>query len=217
MQEYDQISYILGDSIARKWLKNQCKAQLDELRKIERRRAKSRIELVCIDEHAAFLDTETTGLDEKAEVVEISILDYEGNPLLDTLIKPVDPIPQEATKVHGITDEMVKDAPTILDVLPTIIEINQNYNWIIYNADYDVRVIMQSIQKRLFDNVFCAMTAYSDYHGEWNPKYNNYKWQSLENAAKQLNVDIDAILGELHRAKKDVLVTIEVCKKIAEV
>lgn len=33
------------------------------------------------------LDTETTGLDDNAEIVQITILDINGNKLLDTLFK----------------------------------------------------------------------------------------------------------------------------------
>ena len=38
------------------------------------------------------LDTETTGLDSRAEIVEISIIDKHGNTLFDSLIKPKNPI-----------------------------------------------------------------------------------------------------------------------------
>ena len=51
-----------------------------------------------------FLDTETTGLDNRAEICEIAVLDPEGCTLLDTLVKPRQPIPQAATDVHGISD-----------------------------------------------------------------------------------------------------------------
>lgn len=52
------------------------------------------------------LDTETTGLDNTAEIVEISVINDQGEVLLDTLIKPTKPIPGDATAIHGITNEM---------------------------------------------------------------------------------------------------------------
>ena len=51
--------------------------------------------------NCAILDTETTGLYDDAEIVEISIIDENGGVLLDTLVKPLKPIPAEATAIHG--------------------------------------------------------------------------------------------------------------------
>ena len=56
-----------------------------------------------------FLDTETTGLSVTtgARIVEIAIVDLHGEPLLNTLVNPEEPIPSAAQQVHGISDEMV--------------------------------------------------------------------------------------------------------------
>lgn len=72
-----------------------------------------RLNIKPIDLHnAVILDTETLGLSNHAEICEISVIDAEtGVPLLDTLIKPHHPIPNDVIKIHGITNEMVVDAP----------------------------------------------------------------------------------------------------------
>lgn len=55
-------------------------------------------------------DLETTGKEiETARIVEIAIRSSDGATLLDTLINPGIPIEPEATEVHGITDDDVKD------------------------------------------------------------------------------------------------------------
>ncbi len=59
-----------------------------------------------------YLDTETTGLDSRSEIIEICILDHDGRVLLDSLVQPVGDIPADASAVHGITTAMVQDAPT---------------------------------------------------------------------------------------------------------
>ena len=41
------------------------------------------------------LDTETTGLDERAEVVELAAINARGEVLVDTFIKPAHPLPRE--------------------------------------------------------------------------------------------------------------------------
>ncbi|MBP1702194.1 MAG: putative exonuclease [Chloroflexi bacterium] len=52
-----------------------------------------------LDSQPLFLDTETTGLNELAEIVEISIVDYNGITLLDTLVRPRRSIPPDAIRI----------------------------------------------------------------------------------------------------------------------
>jgi DNA polymerase-3 subunit epsilon len=64
----------------------------------------------------AFIDLETTGINISTDrIVEIAIVKIspDGSRLVKRkIINPTIPIPQGATDVHGITNEMVKDAPT---------------------------------------------------------------------------------------------------------
>jgi len=86
------------------------------------------------------LDTETTGL-YNAEIVEIAIVSHKGEPLLNTLIKPSIPIPAEVTEIHGITDEIVADAPPFSEVYPRIAEVLENKRILIYNAQFDIKIL----------------------------------------------------------------------------
>ena len=95
------------------------------------------------------LDTETTGTDpETARIVQIcvgiSTAPGEWSPFT-TLVNPGMPIPPESTVVHGITDEMVADAPTVGDVLRDL-----ERSWgladggtpvVAHNAPYDLTVL----------------------------------------------------------------------------
>ena len=71
--------------------------------------------LIALD--AVVLDTETTGLDaRKARLVQIGAVRLKGGNLdaaqrLESLINPGCRIPKASVAVHGITDEMVADAP----------------------------------------------------------------------------------------------------------
>lgn len=64
----------------------------------------------------AFIDLETTGINISTDrIVEIAIVKIspDGSRLVKRkIINPTIPIPQGAIDVHGITNEMVKDAPT---------------------------------------------------------------------------------------------------------
>lgn len=67
-----------------------------------------------------FLDTETTGLGCSDEIVELSVIDARGDVLIDTLIKPVQPISPDAEAIHGISNEMVRNAPAFAQVWPSL-------------------------------------------------------------------------------------------------
>ena len=62
---------------------------------------------------AIYYDTETTGLKSDTDrIIEIAAYDAENNTSFCTFVNPSMPIPEESKKITGITDEMVKDAPT---------------------------------------------------------------------------------------------------------
>jgi DNA polymerase-3 subunit epsilon len=62
---------------------------------------------------AIYFDTETTGIkSEKDRIIEIAAYCSTSDTSFSTLINPQCPIPQEATNIHNITDEMVSNAPT---------------------------------------------------------------------------------------------------------
>ncbi len=67
-----------------------------------------------------FLDTETTGIGLSDVVIEVAVVDSNGEMLFNGLINPERPIPEESSKVHGITNEMVKDALTMRQIWPDI-------------------------------------------------------------------------------------------------
>jgi DNA polymerase-3 subunit epsilon len=70
-----------------------------------------------------YLDTETTGLDKKSEIIEICLIDHENNVLFQSLVKPSTPVPYDVTRIHGITNEMLLGAPNWMRVLPEVQEL----------------------------------------------------------------------------------------------
>ncbi|MGM7876076.1 3'-5' exonuclease [Yersinia enterocolitica] len=182
---------------------------------IAKRRAKKWLKDNCL-----ILDTETTGLGNDAEIIEICIIDCTGKVLLNTLIRPRNPIPAEATAIHGITNEMVAAAPTWRDIHWQLMVLIHTRRLVIYNVDFDVRLILQTAGINgcgfgsLELNAECAMRNYAEYYGQWDQKRNKFKWQRLSNAAEQQGVVID---GTPHRALADCKTTLGVIRTMAGV
>ncbi|MDX2159929.1 MAG: 3'-5' exonuclease [bacterium] len=169
------------------------------------------------------LDTETTGLDRTSEICSISVIDQTGAVLLDTLVKPINTIPQAATDVHGITANMLVDAPGWEQVARRLLPIISGRKVIIYNAVYDRKLMHQSaeacgIQKidwKTLATFDCAMEMYSQFYGDWNDYHGSYRWQRLTAACFQLGIDENMITAPAHSALGDCLRTLAVIKGMA--
>lgn len=85
----------------------------------------------------AYFDAETTGTDPyKDRIVELAILvvvDGVVEAQLDTLVNPQLPIPEEASEIHGITDEMVANAPTMQDIAEEVWRMVEGTTLVGYN------------------------------------------------------------------------------------
>ena len=157
-----------------------------------------------------YIDTETTGTGPNDSIIEISVIDHNSNVLVDSLVKPVGKISAGARAVHGITDEIVKDAPRWDSVWEQVeAEINGRAVGI-YNAEFDLRLMRQSHQMNWLRwsnpqgvEFFCIMKLYAQFYGQWNPRHGNFRWQSLDQAREQCGIP----LPNSHRAKADTLLT----------
>lgn len=165
------------------------------------------------------LDTETTGLDQRAEICQIAIIDSCGQTLLDTLVKPTRPIPHDAQRIHGISDEMCADAPKWPDIQNGIASIIAGTNLIVYNATYDRGMMHKSAEAhgqsktdwKMIAAWHCAMLAYAEYRGDWNDYFGNYRWHRLTEACRQLSLPIQ----NAHNALGDCLMTLAICRALA--
>lgn len=167
------------------------------------------MEMITLD-NAVILDTETTGLGSDARIVEISIICAStGDVLANQLVNPLCDIPSEAHQIHGISSADVADKPTFDSVWNEIKSILFDRQVLIYNFDYDFRLIAQSLSD--FDypvanlshmlKGLCVMDWYAAYYGEWSDYRESYKWQSLVNACAQQCVSVSDLTA--HRATAD--------------
>lgn len=149
----------------------------------DRIRAVRWVRNILADPSYIVLDTETTGLSD-AEIVEIAVMDLEGKPLLNTLVKPQMTIPEEVIQIHGITDSLVESEPSFPDVYPKLLEALKGRKVIIYNADFDISIIsyccgLHSLPAVKFEESHCLMSWYARWYGDWSDYFGSYKWQPL--------------------------------------
>lgn len=103
------------------------------------------------DEPSSFVvfDLETTGLSAtNNEIIEIGAIRFvndEAREQFHTYIKPKRKITQKITDITGITNEMVKDAPTIEDVLPYFVDFIKDDVLVAHNSSFDMGFILHNL------------------------------------------------------------------------
>ncbi len=140
------------------------------------------------------MDLETTGLnigtDRIIEIAIVKILPDGSRNVKRKLLNPGMPIPPSSTDIHGITDEMVKDAPTFKLVAQEIKQFLDNCDLSGYNSNrFDIPLLMEEFLRaevefdlkgrRLVDvqNIFHKMEQRT-----LSAAYKFYCNKSLENA-----------------------------------
>ena len=97
-------------------------------------------------------DLETTGLEPKKErIVEIGAVKFDNRgPIgrFSVLIDPGMPMPAEASKINGITDEMLKGKPLLDDVLPDFLRFIEGTVLIAHNAPFDCSFVDAALSAR---------------------------------------------------------------------
>lgn len=89
----------------------------------------------------AVIDVETTGLDATTDrVMEIAIIRFEDGEVVDRygqLVHPGIPIPEESTRITGIKDEDVEDAPRFEEIADEVFSRLQGVGLVAYNLSFD--------------------------------------------------------------------------------
>jgi len=99
------------------------------------------------------LDTETTGMDpDKGDrIIEIGCVELVNHlptgKTLQLYINPEREIPAEATAVHGITNDFVKDKPVFSQVYEEFMTFVKGATLVIHNAEFDMKFINWELRK----------------------------------------------------------------------
>jgi DNA polymerase-3 subunit epsilon len=103
-----------------------------------------------IAEDTVILDTETTGLISgpnkraRAEVIELAIISMKGKLLYQSRFRPKYKVPKETTKIHGITDQDLKDCPTFAEEYPRFMAVLAGKTVLSYNDRFDSGVMAKT-------------------------------------------------------------------------
>ena len=104
----------------------------------------------------AFIDLETTGInlatDRIIEIAIVKVLTDGKRSVKRKLINPQIPIPKQSTDLHGITDEMVKDAPTFKDVAQELKQMLDGCDIGGYNSNrFDIPMLVEEFLRAEVD------------------------------------------------------------------
>jgi DNA polymerase III epsilon subunit family exonuclease len=148
-------------------------------------------------------DLETTGLDAtKEEIIEIGackVVDGRIDETFSTFVKPSKRIPKEITDLTTITDEMVKDAPTINYVMPDFYKFCDGATLVCQNTAFDTSFIY-NISKKLSYNFNHPTMDTMAMARQKLPGLKNYK---LGTIVEKLNISLE----NAHRAIDDAVAT----------
>ena len=151
-------------------------------------------------------DLETTGISFRTEkITEIGIMKVRNGEVIDsfeTFVNPEKPIPMRVQEITHITDEMVKDAPTIEEIMPKVLEFFGDSVLVAHNADFDTSFIKYNCDRMglKFDNTYLDTLRLAK---DLFPDYKKYK---LGIIAENLGIKVEVA----HRALDDVDTTVKV-------
>ena len=162
-----------------------------------------------------FFDLELTGVYHHDEILSVSIVDGNGSVIMDTLIKPAHKKKWKQTeKIHGITPDMVADAPSLEEITPTLralfdaadvviaYGISTDYSHIKYI--YDTEAERETLHKK----TRCAANEFVRYQSEHYP---DMVHASLSDAMERLGI---AWEGVAHTSIADTIGCAKVWEKL---
>jgi len=160
----------------------------------------------------AIVDIETTGgMFKRDRITEIAIVLHDGKKIIkqfSSLVNPERSIPPEITRITGITNEMVSNAPKFYEIAKEIVTLLDGSIFVAHNVRFDYTFIKNEFRslgytftKRQLCTVKLSRRAF--------PGLRSY---SLGSLIQHFDIQVDA----RHRALDDTLATVEVFEKIVD-
>ncbi len=153
-----------------------------------------------LDTEYCVLDIETTGLSFRTEkITEFGIMKYKNGEVIDSFecfVNPEKPIPEEVVNITHITDEMVKNAPTIDQIMPKVLDFIGDSVLVAHNADFDIGFIKYNCKQLGLE----LNNTYIDTLRLAKDLFPDYKKYKLGLIADNLGIKVEVA----HRALDDV-------------
>ena len=158
-----------------------------------------------------FLDTETTGLSFKEghKIVEIACIETKDliptNNIFHKLLNPKRDMPDEALKIHGFTQEFLKNKETFDQVGEDFLHFIKGKKLIIHNANFDLNFLngeLKAIKKEQIDKslvIDSLEIARNKFPGTSN---------SLDSLCKRFNIDLS------RRSKHNAILDCELLREV---
>ncbi len=157
------------------------------------------------------IDLETTGLDDNpaVEAVEVAVVSHRDETLLNTLIKPRNPIPPDASAIHGIRNSDVSFSPTFPEVYPDLVRLLNGQIVVSYNYTFELNILRAVCRQHGLAELaprewWCAMRAYAAFRQK-------ERYVALGQACKAESVQVI----NAHRAAADCHMTLYLLQKMA--
>lgn len=160
------------------------------------------------------IDCETTGLDvQQDRVIEVAVMCFDAGQVyaqMESLINPECEIPETSIAIHHITPDMVAGKPTIIQVLPDILEMIGQHIIVGHGVHFDIDILAIAAERhgipcKLRHNSYLDTLRMARLYGE-SPI------NSLEHLRMHFNIPQEGA----HRAMSDVIVNREVFKRLAK-
>ncbi len=166
-------------------------------------------------EKVLFFDLELTGVYNHDEILSISIVDGTGKLIMDTLVKPARKKKWKQTeKIHGITPDMVADAPMLDALIPQLKALFEDAEILIaygISTDYShIKYIYDTEAEReaLHKKARCAANEFVRFQSEHYPEMVH---ASLGDAMERLGIEWE---GVAHTSIADTIGCAKVWEKL---
>lgn len=153
----------------------------------------------------AVIDIETTGGNAARErITEIAVFVYDGAKIVrefQSLINPECNVPPFITRLTGISNEMLRDAPKFFEIARALVEVTEGCTFVAHNAAFDYSFVKQEFKNLGYNYkrpVLCTVKMS-------RKLLTGYKSYSLGNLCNSLGITITA----RHRAAGDALATVK--------
>jgi DNA polymerase-3 subunit epsilon len=159
------------------------------------------------------LDLETTGAFPVGdEICELAFVRFEGGKVVEefqSLVKPKQRIPEKTIKIHGITNEMVENSPSIEEIIPHVRKNLDEGIFVAHHAPFDLGFMAYEFEKMGLDLPVMPALCSSLLSRSVFPESKNHRLQTLIQF-------FELQQGVAHRALDDATACLEVTKRCIE-